>query len=81
MAKTRSEQIHNRIERIKTELVAIDEMRPGSVSKQFKEPDLERGAYYQLNYSQAGEVELSMSRLLSYATFAAKSATTSGSKR
>jgi hypothetical protein len=27
-------------------------MRPGSVSKQFKEPDLERGAYYQLNYSQ-----------------------------
>jgi hypothetical protein len=54
MAKTRSEQIHNRIERIKTELVAIDEMRPGSVSKQFKEPDLKRGAYYQLNYSQGG---------------------------
>jgi hypothetical protein len=46
MATTRIEQIHKRIERIKTELVAIDEMRPGSVSKQFKEPDLERGAYY-----------------------------------
>jgi hypothetical protein len=42
MTKTRIEQIHNRIERIKTELVAIDEMRPGSVSKQFKEPDLTR---------------------------------------
>ena len=55
MAKTRIEQIHNRIERIKTELVAIDEMRPGSVSKQFKEPDLERGAYYQLNYSLGGK--------------------------
>jgi hypothetical protein len=54
MATTRIEQIHNRIEQIKTELVAIDEMRPGSVSKQFKEPDLERGAYYQLNYSQGG---------------------------
>jgi hypothetical protein len=36
MAKTRIEQIQDRIERIKTELVAIDEMRPGSVSKQFK---------------------------------------------
>ena len=54
MAKTRIEQISNRIERIKTELAAIDEMRPGSVSKQFKEPDVERGAYYQLNYSQGG---------------------------
>ena len=50
----RIEQIQKRIEGIKMELVAIDEMRPGSVSKQFKEPDLERGAYYQLNYSQGG---------------------------
>jgi hypothetical protein len=54
IANTRIEQIYNRIERIKAELAAIDEMRPGSVSKQFKEPDLERGAYYQLNYSQGG---------------------------
>jgi|ERR1035438_9221314 len=54
MATTRIEQIHKRIERIKAELVAIDEMRPGSVSKQFKEPDLERGAYYQLNYFSGG---------------------------
>jgi hypothetical protein len=54
LAKTRSEQIFNRIERIKAELAAIDEMRPGSVSKQFKEPEVERGAYYQLNYSQGG---------------------------
>ena len=36
MAKTRIEHIHNRIERIKAELVAIDEMRPGSLTKQFK---------------------------------------------
>ena len=50
----RLEQIQKRIERIKTEIVAIDEMRPGSVSKQFKEPDLKRGAYYQLNYFTGG---------------------------
>ena len=54
MPTTRIETIHKRIERIKVELVAIDEMRPGSVSKQFKEPDLERGAYYQLNYFSGG---------------------------
>jgi hypothetical protein len=54
MAVTRLEQIHKRIERIKAELLAIDEMRPGSVSKQFKDPDLKRGAYYQLNYFAGG---------------------------
>jgi hypothetical protein len=54
MTMTRLEQIQKRIERIKTEIVAIDEMRPGSVSKQFKEPDLKRGAYYQLNYFTGG---------------------------
>jgi hypothetical protein len=54
LATTRIEQIYSCIERIKAELAAIDEMRPGSVSKHFKEPDLEREAYYQLNYSQGG---------------------------
>jgi hypothetical protein len=54
MTTTRIEQIHKRIEKIKTELFAINEMRPGSVSKQFKEPDLKRGAYYQLNYFAGG---------------------------
>ena len=54
MPTTRIETIHKRIERIKADLVAIDEMRPGSVSKQFKNPELAQGAYYQLNYSQGG---------------------------
>jgi hypothetical protein len=54
MATTRIEQIYKRIESIKAELTAIDEMRPGSLSKQFKEPDVQRGAYYQLNYSHGG---------------------------
>ncbi len=54
MAITRVEQIHKRIESIKAQLVAIDEMRPGSISKQFKEPDLKRGPFYQLNYFAGG---------------------------
>jgi len=54
MRTTRLEQIRKRIERIKAELVAIDEMRPGSLTQQFKDPDDQRGAYYQLNYWQGG---------------------------
>jgi hypothetical protein len=54
MKTTRLEQIHKRIERIKAELVAIDEMRPGSLTEQFKDPNDQRGAYYQLNYWQGG---------------------------
>src|ERR1017187_6154644 len=54
MKTTRLEQIHKRIERIKAELVAIDDMRPGSLTEQFKDPDAQRGAYYQLNYWQGG---------------------------
>jgi hypothetical protein len=55
MKTTRIDQIRKRIERIKAELVAIDDMRPGSLSKQFKDPDAQRGAYYQLNYWQGGK--------------------------
>ena len=54
MQRTRIDQIQKRIEWIKAELVAIDEMRPGSLTKQFKDPDAQRGAYYQLNYWQGG---------------------------
>src|SRR5450755_930157 len=54
MQRTRIDQIQKRIERIKAELVAIDDMRPGSLTEQFKDPDAQRGAYYQLNYWQGG---------------------------
>ena len=53
MKTTRIEQIRKRIERIKAELVAIDEMRPGSLTKQFKKRNDERG-YYQLSYTHGG---------------------------
>ena len=38
---------------IKVELAAIDEMRPGSLSRQFKDPENQSGAYYQLSYTRA----------------------------
>jgi len=54
MKTTRIEQIQKRIEQIKAELGAIDEMRPGSSTEQFKDSNDQRGAYYQLNYWQGG---------------------------
>ena len=53
MTVTQIDQIHRRIERIKTDLAAIDEMRPGSLTEQFKAPGDRRG-YYQLSYTQGG---------------------------
>jgi hypothetical protein len=44
---------HKRIERIKAELVTIDEMRPGSLTEQLKKPNDQRG-YYQLSYTHGG---------------------------
>jgi hypothetical protein len=54
MRTTRLDQIHKRIERIKAELVSIEEMRPGSLTEQLKKPDAQRG-YYQLSYTQGGK--------------------------
>lgn len=52
MKVSRSDQIYRRIEKIKTELAAINEMRPGSLTEQFPLPDTKRG-YYQLSYPHA----------------------------
>ena len=54
MKTTRIDQIRKRIERIKTELLAINEMRPGSLTEQFRKPDDPRG-YYQLSYTHGGK--------------------------
>jgi hypothetical protein len=53
MKMTRIDQIRKRIERIKSELLAIDEMRPGSLTEQFRKPDDQNG-YYQLSYTHGG---------------------------
>ena len=51
MTKTRLRQIEKRIERIKSELVKIEAMRPGSLTKQYKDPRKQTGPYHQLSYT------------------------------
>lgn len=51
MSNIRLVKIERRIERIKAELTAIGDMRPGSLTKQYKDRDSQRGPYYQLSYT------------------------------
>ena len=51
MTAKRLAQIDKRIEKIKAELAAIGEMRPGSLTRQYKDPKNGSGAYYQLSYT------------------------------
>ena len=44
-------QIERRIEKIKALLSGIGEMRPGSLTQQFKDPQSKTGSYYQLSYT------------------------------
>ena len=52
MTNKRLEQIRSHIDRIKEELAAIDEMRPGSLTRQYKDPKSQSGSYYQLSYTR-----------------------------
>lgn len=52
MTNERLAAIRKRINRIKTELAAIDEMRPGSLTRQYKDPEHQSGSYYQLSYTR-----------------------------
>jgi hypothetical protein len=52
MTDKRLDEIGKRIHKIKTELAAIDEMRPGSLTRQYKDPHNQSGAYYQLSYTR-----------------------------
>lgn len=51
MTNKRLAQIERRIERIKAELAEMGEMRPGSLTRQYKDPESQRGPYYQLSYT------------------------------
>ncbi len=51
MTNKRIAQIDRRIEQIKAALVALGEMRPGSLTRQFKDPAAGTGAYYQLSFT------------------------------
>ena len=45
------ERIEQRIARIKAQLLEIGDMRPGSLTRQYKDPGSRSGAYYQLSYT------------------------------
>ncbi len=52
MSQKRMEQIERRIARIKEELQTMGPMRPGSLTRQYKDPENRAGGYWQLNYTR-----------------------------
>jgi len=44
-------RIEKRIEKIKEKLILTGEMRPGSLTQQYKEPRKKKGGFYQLSYT------------------------------
>jgi hypothetical protein len=51
MKKKRLRQIQNEIKRIQRELQEIGDMRPGSLTQQYRIPKDKIGPYYQLSYT------------------------------
>jgi hypothetical protein len=51
MKNDRIIEIEERIAIIKNELHAIQAMRPGTLTKQYKEPKSKMGGYYQLSFT------------------------------
>src|SRR3970040_2659578 len=43
--------LEGRVERIRAQLAAIGDMRPGALTKQYKAPESQSGPYYQLSYT------------------------------
>jgi hypothetical protein len=52
MYSKRQMKIEEQILKIKTELQTIGKMRPGSLTKQYKEPKNKKGPYCQLSYTR-----------------------------
>ena len=52
MSQKRIQQIEQRIDRIKRALMEIGPMRPGSLTRQYKDPQHQAGAYWQISYTR-----------------------------
>ena len=52
MSEKRMRQIERRIERIKQALAKIGPMRPGSLTRQYKDPKKKSGPYWQISYTR-----------------------------
>lgn len=53
MSETRLRHLVRRIERIKEGLATVGLMRPGSLTRQYKDPKNQRGASWQISYTRA----------------------------
>jgi hypothetical protein len=51
MSKKRLRQIEQQIEKIKNELQALTIVRPGSLTRQYRDPAKRSGGFYQLSYT------------------------------
>ena len=52
MSQKRIQQIERRIDGIKRALLEIGPMRPGSLTRQYKDPQHHAGAYWQISYTR-----------------------------
>src|SRR5208283_4736785 len=52
MSQKQIQQIEQRIDRIKRALLEIGPMRPGSLTRQYKDPQHHTGAYWQISYTR-----------------------------
>ena len=52
MSEKRMRQIERKIERIKEALPEIGPMRPGSLTRQYRDPGERVGAYWQISYTR-----------------------------
>ena len=52
MSQKRIQQIERRIDRIKEALMEIGPMRPGSLTRQYKDPENSMGVYWQISYTR-----------------------------
>jgi hypothetical protein len=52
VSQKRIQQIERRIDRIKKALLEIGPMRPGSLTRQYKDPQHHTGAYWQISYTR-----------------------------
>jgi hypothetical protein len=52
MTDRRLAQIEKRIAQIKAALLALGPLRPGSLTRQYKDPQARSGPYYQLSYTR-----------------------------
>jgi len=52
MSQKRIQRIEQSIDRIKRTLLQIGPMRPGSLTRQYKDPQHHAGAYWQISYTR-----------------------------